>query len=206
MPWTEQPPPEALLTGWSPAQFVNGCAVVPRFPFGTPADEVALRAFLDQPLVFYGHHEDLADGLEPLEIVAALGRRLGVTRWSSLGEIAQTNHSGYVAGETAVLRPHARRIRVRLPTETLAVRVERPWDPGSTTGLSGWSMDGGPIRGFDEIVAVPGGRHVELRLHGACDMKPDAVPAPAWRPWRRLRRAATEARDRALPLRPARAG
>jgi hypothetical protein len=31
------------------------------------------------------------------------------------------------------------------------------------------------------------------------------VPVPAWRPWPQLRRAATEARDRALPLRAARA-
>ncbi len=41
-----------------------------------------------------------------------------------------------------------------------------------------------------------GNGHVEIRLRGAQDLDASDVAAPAWRPWPKLRRAATEARDR----------
>ena len=52
------------------------------------APELVLRAFLDQPLILYGHHEDVAPGLDVLGEAAEDVNRLGETRWCSLGEIA----------------------------------------------------------------------------------------------------------------------
>ena len=47
-----------------------------------------MRAFLDHPVVLYGHHEDLAGGLEPLARAAEAVNRLGDVHWMSMGDIA----------------------------------------------------------------------------------------------------------------------
>jgi hypothetical protein len=60
------------------------------------------------------------------------------------------------------------------------------------------------LRPFGAEATLDGGP-VEVRLRGARDVDAGQVDAPAWRPWPKLRRAGTEMRDRALPLRPARA-
>ena len=93
MPWAERPPASRPLAGWDPAEFAAGCAVIPRLHFDSSDADIALRAFLGHPLVFYGHHEDLADGLDPLAEIAARVRRLGEVRWCSLGEIAASNYA-----------------------------------------------------------------------------------------------------------------
>ena len=72
LPWTDRPPSDPPLAGWEPAQFVAGCPVVPRIPLSSSAADIALTALLDQPLVLYGHHEDVAEGLEPLAEAAAM--------------------------------------------------------------------------------------------------------------------------------------
>ena len=101
LPWTDRPPSDPPLAGWEPAQFVAGCPVVPRIPLSSSAADIALTALLDQPLVLYGHHEDVAEGLEPLAEAAAMVNRLGDARWMSVGEIAATNYAVRVTGSSA---------------------------------------------------------------------------------------------------------
>ena len=79
------------------------------------AAEVALRAFLGQPLILYGHHDDLADGLEPLVDAARNVNRLGV-EWKSLGAIAATSYDLRVDGSTAIVQPWAGDCALRCPT------------------------------------------------------------------------------------------
>ena len=125
-PWTERAPRDDLLAGWGPTSFVAGCAVLPRFPLTCSAAEIALRAFLGQPLILYGHHDDLADGLEPLVDAARNVNRLGDVEWKSLGAIAATSYDLRVDGSTAIVRPWARRLRVALPDGVTDVVVEAP--------------------------------------------------------------------------------
>ena len=80
LPWTEMPPADPLLAGWRPADFVAGCPVVPRIPLGSTAADIGLRAFLDHPLIVYGHHEDVAGGLD-----AWRRRRPSSTSWATCG-------------------------------------------------------------------------------------------------------------------------
>lgn len=198
LPWTEQPPPHRLLAGWDPGEFAGGCAVIPRIPFATPLGELAVRAFLGQPLVLYGHHNDLADGLDLLADTAARVNRLGDVRWTSLGEIAATNHAIRAEGKAIRVRPYSRRLRLQMPGDVRTLIVDPPRDGGQ--GLAGWSTGSGPTIPFG--VPGPWARdRSEIRLRGATEVDPMTVPAPAWRPWPVLRRAATETRDRALALR-----
>lgn len=204
LPWTPSAPSGPLLAGWLPAGFVGGCAVVPRVPLTSSVADLALRAFLDHPIVVYGHHEDVAGGLEPLAQAAERVNRLGDVRWTSVGDIVTSNHTLREDGSAIVVRPHARRVAVDVPAASQAVTVERPQDAADDNALIGWSLGPAAAQPFGAELPIAGRTPLEIRLHGPDDVDPWSVAAPPWRAWPRLRRVGTEMRDRALPLRPAR--
>jgi hypothetical protein len=205
IPWTGEPPPSAVLAGWEPADFVAGCAVIPRRTLDCSAAEIALHAFLDHPIVLYGHHEDLAHGLEPLAEAAARVNRLGDVRWMALGDMALANHTQRVTGRRVLVAPYARRVVVSPPARASTLVVQEPRHAHGNAGLGGWSLGAGPIQPFGAEAPIECGGPLEIRLRGGHDVDAGQVAAPAWRPWPKLRRAGTEMRDRVLPLRPARA-
>ena len=82
-PWLASPPPEQPLIAWEPADFVGGLPLLPRYRLDKPRDDLVFRAFLDQPLILYGHHQDLAGGLDALSGAAAEINSLGDVRWCS---------------------------------------------------------------------------------------------------------------------------
>jgi hypothetical protein len=205
IPWTGAPPPSAVLAGWEPAAFVRGCAVIERRRLDCSAAEIALHAFLDHPIVLYGHHDDLAGGLEPLAEAAARVNRLGAVRWMPLGDIALANLTQRVAGDRLEVAPYARRVAIVPGAGANTVTLREPRRAYGERELSGWSLAGGPVQRFGAEVPIDGGRALDVRLHGFHDVLAREVAAPAWRPWPKLRRAGTEVRDRALALRPARA-
>jgi hypothetical protein len=197
-PWSEEAPYDAVLAAWEPATFAGPSAVIPRFPLQSTATDIALRAFTDNPIILYGHHQDLASGLGLLERAAQRVNALGEVQWMSLGAIAASNVAVRTQAETVVIRPHSGRMRVCLPQTTGRVIVEEPRDCGGA--LLGWSAGAAAPEGFGHPAAAPGGREIEIRLRLRCEVDPQTVPAPHWRPWPKLRRTAAELRDRALPL------
>jgi hypothetical protein len=168
------------------------------------AAEIALRAFADQPLVIYGHHDDVADGFEPLAEAAAAVNRLGDVRWMPVGDIVHANHELRVSGERAEVRPFAGRLRLDLPDGVTTVSVDAPVEGAYDGALAGWSLGREPIRRFGTGAPVDARRTQEVRLHARAAVDARSVARPSWRLWPRLRRAATEARDRVRPLAPAR--
>lgn len=200
LPWREGSPPDRLLAGWDAAEFAGTCAVIPRMPLFASAAYIAMHAFLDHPVVLYGHHEDVADGLEPLQQAAERVNALGEIEWTSMGEIALGNYALRMEGERVVVRPHSGRMQVALPEGAGALTVCSPRDAEEHFG--GWSIDGAPIASFGEALACGGGRTVVVRLHPHDEIDPETVRAPPFSPWPILRRAVTELRDRTLPLRP----
>jgi hypothetical protein len=87
--WLQSPPDAGPLVGWRPADNADGLPILLRHPLAQRSlPEMTLRAFLGQPLILYGHQEDLSDGLDVLAAAAADVERLGETQWCSLGEIA----------------------------------------------------------------------------------------------------------------------
>jgi len=200
LPWTERPPAEPCLAGWRPGDFVGGCAVIPRIPLGSSAADLGLRAFLDHPLVVYGHHDDLADGLDALAETAATINRLGEVRWTSVGEIVAGNFEQRLDGDHLRVRPFAREIRLPIDPEVATLTIEHPGDSVDDGSLLGFSIDAAASRlAFGVRLPLPehGRKVLQIRLRGANDVDPDLVPAPAWRPWPKLRRVVTEMRDRA---------
>ena len=145
-PWLSPPPQHWLtaaresraLAGWQPADLTaSGLPVLLRHPFAdahfSPA-ELALRAYLDQPLILYGHHDDLADGLDVLAERSAAVNRLGDVRWGSLESLASANVRWRLEGDLLRLSPYTRQVTFEVPAEAKQVVVEPPWNADGEVG------------------------------------------------------------------------
>ena len=193
-PWTGNPPEHELLAGWGPATFPEGCSVIPRVEFSSSETAIALRAYIDHPIVLYGHHDDVAEGLEVLAAAAARVNRLGPVEWVSPQDIALSNVALHRHGDALSVHPYAHRVRVAEPASTITVKSPGP-------NLAGWSL--GPaaeIHAFDVPVSVGEGPY-EIRLSAQDEIDPADVPSPRRSVWPHLRRIATESRDRLAPIR-----
>ena len=206
-PWLETPAPDRPLAGWEPATFVaSGTPVIPRVPLRKAASEIALRAFLDQPLVLYGHHDDLAGGLGRLADLAQEVNRLGDVSWQPLAEVARSNFATRNEAGVLEVRSYSRRIRVAMPPGVGEIRVELPtpdrhpaWHEVSIAGTSHRLEDRGAVWS-SEAVAVPPGGHVEVTVPHPSPIDAHAVGRRWSGPWPATRRAMAEARDRMAPL------
>jgi hypothetical protein len=196
--WLARPEGADALVGWRPADFTAGLPLLIRHPIAqrSPA-EMALRAYLGQPLVLYGHHDDLLDGPDVLAEAAAQVNRLGPTSWCSLGEIATGNYETRRDGEGLDIRMLTRRARVEIPRDLESLRVTVP--PTLEPQGCQLFLDGRPARLDEARPVVPGSSVVvELRVENAIDVS--AVPAPRRQPLAIARRLGAEGRDRLVPL------
>lgn len=201
--WLARPPAASPLIGWQPADFAGTMPVLLRHPLATrDAPELVLRAFLDQPLILYGHHDDVADGLDPLATAAEDVNRLQPTRWCSLGEIAASSFETRQDGSQLALRAFGRSLELAVPpgVEELTVSL-----PGTHPGPAPVSLSiDGVVVDFDEPVGVSDAATVSIEIRDADAVDPGAVPPPRRRPLAPARRAFREGRDRLLPLLPKR--
>jgi hypothetical protein len=198
--WLARPPGADALVGWRPADFADGLPVLLRHPLlSRDAPELVLRAFLDQPLILYGHHGDLAEGgLDVLANAVSEVNRLGETQWCSLGEIAANHFETRGQGPQLSLRPLTRKTRMLVPDTVEQLLVELPpAHPGPAKERL--IIDGQPAQLGDPIGVVPGST-VEIRLQSRDLVDIGAVPAPRRQPVALARRALGESRDRLLPL------
>ena len=105
--WLAAPGDAGPLAGWEMAdQIAGGLPVLLRNGFKHPREDLALRAFLGQPLILYGHQHDLADGLDGLRAAAAQINALGPVRWDSLTGIARAGFQTRRDGERLHVRLH----------------------------------------------------------------------------------------------------
>ena len=115
-PWLTRPPEADPLAGWDFVDIVDGgLPVIPRYHFARSRADLPLRALLGQPLILYGHHEDVADGLATLAQAAAQVNALGDIRWCSLGEIARSNFETRQRGNRLDVRMAASVVDVDIP-------------------------------------------------------------------------------------------
>lgn len=207
-PWLSPPPQHWLnatgdgraLAGWHPADVTaSGMPVLLRHPFADAhfsAAEVAIRAYLDQPLILYGHHDDLAEGLDVLAERSATVNRLGSVRWGSMGNLAAANLSRRLEGDLLRLRPHSRQITVEVPREARQAVVEPPWN---ADGEQAETPNGTVPVGEPFDIPGPGPLNLHLQRPDAAAAKD--IPAPPRSPWPLFRRLAGETRDRIAPAR-----
>jgi hypothetical protein len=213
-PWLARPPrtwlarPEGVdaLVGWRPADFAAALPVLLRHPLlSRDGPELVLRAFLDQPLILYGHHGDLAEGgLDVLAGAVDEVNRLGETHWCSPGEIAAGNFETRLEGSRLSVRPYTRRARVQVPDAVEQLVVELP-DAHPGPAAEQLLVNGRPAR-FGDPVGVSPGATAELALRASNQVDAGTVPGPRRQPLALARRALGEGRDRLLPFFVSRAG
>lgn len=184
----------------------GGLGMIPRVTIAAGWEtEVALRAFLGQPIVIAGHHADADDGLALMQQVAETVNRIGPITWSNLSCIARANYVSRRRDGTLAVRLAGRRVHVPVPADVRQLIVERPWIVngdreclrqeclGATTSVLAGST-----------VTLPVARRGLVELHSPAPrtLDPHAVPGPHFAAGPALRRILTEARDRAYPYLP----
>ena len=197
--WLTRPAAVGPLAGWRPADRAEGLAVFLRHPFvdRSPA-ELALRAFLGQPLILYGHQADLRNGLGLLRETAADVDRLGPTRWCSLAAIAAGSYETRREGSSLAVRPLARRAILEVPDDVDRLLVS-PREDGTGPPSTHLLADGRPQQ-LDQPIAVKPGATVELELGCADEVDVATVRPPRRQPLALPRRLLSEGRDRLQPL------
>ncbi len=204
-PWLSQPDGSDPLIGWRPADYIaGGLPLLLRHPLtGRTPTELRLRAFLDQPLILYGHHDDLEAGLGVLSEAADDVNSLQPTRWGSLGEIAAGSYESRQEGATLRVRMLTRRARVEIPagTERMVIELSPSHDEPIAEGVS---VAGRPLplegRVAAEPVEVGASSTVEVCLRHDRWIDYRSVQTRRSRPLAVARRMAGEGRDRMRPL------
>jgi hypothetical protein len=197
--WLARPEDAGALVGWDPAEFVEGVPVLLRHPIaGRSTAELTLRAFLDQPLILYGHHEDANRGpaglLEAVEEV----NRIAPARWCALGEIAASSFETRRNGSRLAIRLLTRSAQIKVPAGVEELTVELP-ATGIEPSRQVLRVTGKEAR-IGEPLNVEAGSSLSITLSPADAIDPATVPAPPRRPLAVARRLASEGRDRLRPL------
>lgn len=192
-PWTKN-------LGWLPAELIQGCPVLPRWSFaGNATNTILLAAFLHQPIILRGHHQDFKGGIELLGELAGVINSLGNVTWSGLTNLSRANYRWRMDGVTCRLEPLGRKITFPIPNQTARLIIE---NRGNGYGVD-WQIAGGngaklTARTGEEIsLSEQFGRTVSVELGG---MTEKAVEDAARRPVTAafIRRLLTEGRDRLL--------
>ena len=115
--------------GLQPAEFLsNGLPVLPRFPLSNKCIRPAiLTAFLGQPMIAFGHHQDAADRLNLVAKISEGINRIDGVEWCNLTYIARTNYKHRISGNTLQLQMYSRHIQLTVPRDLETLQVDRPW-------------------------------------------------------------------------------
>jgi hypothetical protein len=199
-PWLEHPPADRPLAGWRPAEFVaGGLPVIERRPLRASPAELAMLAYLDHPLIVFGHHDDVADGPERLREIRGQLTGLGPIRWSSIERLARRNFATSQEQGTLRVRLYSRCVDLDVPEGVERLVVELPGHPcperelvacGTEHALPGEAM---PVRGGSHRLALRRYGEDLAGAGGPCRRRPIRV-------WPILRRGMVEARDRSRPV------
>ncbi|MBJ7612577.1 MAG: hypothetical protein JF924_09655 [Candidatus Dormibacteraeota bacterium] len=207
-------PPEqswgAGLDGFECARIGGGgLPVIPRYPLSADLDDLTLRAFLNLPLVVYGHHADVKDGLDAVLPVVDRINGLGRVSWLSLSRIARSSHLAWRKGSQLRVRMHSLLAQVPVPDGVERLLVELPHLGSVPADELELRFDGRAVpieMGGDRsahavLPLATGAGTARLEVASAGAERYQDVAPPARRIWPVLRRATTEARDRVAPLR-----
>jgi hypothetical protein len=191
-----------LSMGMSPAESLGTLPVIPRVNIELSSDlPVRLAAFLGQPIIPVGHHEDLRSGLAVLCRSARIINSVGRVRWLDMKAIAESNYQSRPQGAVLELRMYSRAISVKVPDDVTHVIVRRPWlrAEGEDLELQNAGRNVTKYRRYDgEPLRVEAG-DLRIRAVDADLVNPShvALPQPSIRAI--VRRQLCEARDRLRP-------
>lgn len=190
--------------------FPLGLAMVPRLRMAASwRTEALLAAFLGQPVVLAGHHQDAIHGYElQAEFARTVNSIIGA-EWARVGSIARSRYLVRRDRDRLRVQLHTRHACITLPPGTRKVVIERGWDELDNRRMHVRATEtSGQVR---DLPSIESGRGVELELTQEATTL-DVISPPAQRDasspnskdtldlWPRARRLLTELRDRTYPL------
>lgn len=204
-PWLERPPSEDPLAQWWPSDIVAGVPVFSRYNLHKLWDDIVIRAFLDQPIILYGHHRDLSGGMDILERAAKQINALGEVSWMSLGQIARSNYTTRTEGNSLRVRLFSRHIALekKAGVESILVRMAPGWEGSGQDIVTCGSFRAqlnSTLGESDVRIPVRGIKKLEIALQRSDALDPRTTAKSGMRLWSAIRRVMTESRDRVLPL------
>jgi hypothetical protein len=111
--------------GFFPSEVIEGCPVLPRWGLnGNVKNSLLVAAYLGQPLILRGHHQDLKDGGEVFDEFAKFINGFGNVFWSNMANLSQLNYLWRIEKTTCYIKPLGININFRLPDETTSVVIE----------------------------------------------------------------------------------
>jgi hypothetical protein len=189
--------------GFFPAELIQGCPVLPRWGLtGNVKNSLFIAAYLGQPMILRGHHQDLKDGGEVFDEYARFINGLGNVFWSSMTDLSRLNYQWQLEGTTCRVKPLGSNIAFELPEEATEIIIESPyaidnytWQVVSADGFTREIIPGEHFLLPEEI-----GSKIFIERESAppipyakANFKPTGAPLI-------LRRLLTEARDRLLVM------
>ena len=204
---TDDPCARAALWSWWPAEPTDaGIARLERRHLDESAleRELVVSAYLDQPIILYGHHGDVREGLDRLATWTTVVKKLGNVRWMSPVEMARGNYTSHRDDITTVTL-YSSRVTIELsdPETTLQVRIPAAFGRSEKDMLTVAGVRVPLEQRGDELVSAPVVAHgttVDVRLRRADSFDRRAIGMPTKRMRPLARRLLTESRDRLQPL------
>jgi hypothetical protein len=165
---------------------------------------IILNAFLSQPIIPMGHHQDAGGGMELLAQVADTINRLGNIKWMDMKGIARSNYMTRLEGKLLRIKMYSRRIALQVPEDIDEISVERPWIAEDSETETLLCKQTGPLKLTAGRVAtgisVQSLNTIEIMSVPNTTLHHTDVPSPPFRLWPVARRLLTESRDRVLPI------
>jgi hypothetical protein len=197
-------PPELGLV---PAEMLaEGFAVLPRFKLTSNCGGIAiLYAFLGRPIVPVGHHHDLRNGLELLDVVARDINRIPGVSWSDSKRLSRTNFTLRTTdgGRALEVLPYSTRIELTPPRGVTSITLQAPAALRANAVGRVWQCVVESGRTVDvycgQPFAVCEGAAVTLKLKALGSTPPESVPTPSHPMKAPVRRILCEIRDRCAP-------
>jgi hypothetical protein len=194
--------------GHSVAEFVGaGAPIIPRQVMARGhAGSYRLAAFLNQPIIPHGHHQDCAGGLDLLVHVANEINSLGEVIWSDMTSISRSNYLTRRVGETLFVKMLSRRITLPLDGTVEEIVIERPWiapdaDPEPLVCQQGGRISFANRSGRQSLISISESKGtVELIAPSINAINPRSVCSPGVRVGTVARRLLAETRDRVAPF------
>ena len=204
-PWLERPPSEKLLAQWWPSDIVAGVPVFSRYSLHQHWDDIVIRAFLNQPIILYGHHSDLSGGMDILERAAEQINGLGEVSWMSLGQIARSSYATRTQGNSLRVQLLSRHVMIKKKAkeQSVLVSVGPGWE-GSDQDIVKCGSLREPLTSIlgESYVRIPVSetRNLEITLEHSDSIDPGSSAGSSMRLWPAMRRVMTESRDRIQPV------
>jgi hypothetical protein len=201
----------AASFGHPAAEFIgSGFPVIPRQVMAAGHEgSYRLAAFLNQPIIPHGHHQDCANGFELLASVANSINSIGKVVWTDMASLSRSNYLTKRSNGTLAVKMLARRITLPVDEGAKEIVVERPWVADEEENESLVCLEGQKT-----CFSRKFGRQsppIPLQCKHTVDLislSPNAVnyrdvEPPRFQIWSRARRFLSETRDRIAPFRSA---